>query len=187
MSTSIRSNIQKLNKIPQFIQSRRGEIIRSALAEFIGTAVLVAFGIGTCNNETHILAIALAFGLTVTILAATLARVSGCHINPAVTLGLFITGKISLLRSCAYVSAQILGGIAGSGYIVLSRYDGKACVTHLAHNHHQATSELQGIAIEILIISFLVFVVCNQVESNSSFAPFTIGLTVVVGHLLAVS
>ncbi|MDQ0505908.1 aquaporin Z [Xanthobacter agilis] len=98
------------------------------VAEFIGTAVLVLFGCGSAVLTGYgaapigMLAIAFAFGLAVTSMAYGIGHISGCHINPAVTIGVWAAGRIPASEVPLYWIAQVLGGIAGAGilYIIAS-------------------------------------------------------------------
>jgi len=88
------------------------------LAELIGTFVLVVVGCGTAvGTGADVVATALAFGISIVILAYSVGRVSGGHVNPAVSLAMAIDGKLSWKDFCGYVCAQILGAIAGSALL----------------------------------------------------------------------
>src|ERR687890_398249 len=94
---------------------------RTALTEFVGTAILVFVGTSaavasaaTGRAGYDSLAVVLAFGLTLTALAAALGHVSGCHLNPAVTIGLAVTRRFPWPAAGAYVVAQLAGGLAGA-------------------------------------------------------------------------
>jgi len=173
--------------ISKFLMSERGDIIRAALAEFIGTAILVLFTCGTCvasgQRPDTLVATALSFGLTIICLAATLGHVSGCHVNPGVTVGLFLNGQINLIRGGIYIIAQLLGGTAGAALLagVLKTGAKELCATRL-----HGLTPLQGIIVETAIVFILVFVICNVCESNSNLAPITIGLAISAGHLFAI-
>ena len=100
------------------------ERIRIGIAEAIGTMILVAGGVGTAVLATGhfsghlssvgILGVALAFGLSLLVAAYAIGSISGCHINPAVTLGFIATGRMKLAEGVAYIVAQVIGGIAGA-------------------------------------------------------------------------
>ncbi len=100
--------------------------MKKYIAEFIGTCVLTFVGCGAAalsggiGGSLGILGIALAFGLSVTAMAAVFGSISGCHINPAVSLGIFLTGKMSGGLLFRYLIAQFLGGIAGAGLLFLT-------------------------------------------------------------------
>ena len=88
--------------------------MRKYLCEFIGTAVLVLFGCGTAAiTGGSLLVTALAFGLSIVAMAYVIGNISGCHVNPAVSLAMLINGKISVKDFIGYVIAQVLGGFAG--------------------------------------------------------------------------
>lgn len=100
--------------------------IKKYVAEFIGTAVLVIFGCGTAifscifgnGTSCDLLATAFAFGLSIVAMAYTIGKVSGCHVNPAVSLAMLMTKSMSVGDFVGYVIAQILGAICGSAVLV---------------------------------------------------------------------
>ena len=97
------------------------ENIRKCICEFIGTAVLVLFGCGTAaiigGSGIDIIIVPLAFGLSIVAMAYAIGNVSGCHINPAVSLAMLINKKMKIDEFCYYVVAQILGALAGAGIL----------------------------------------------------------------------
>jgi aquaporin Z len=100
--------------------------MKKYLAEFIGTLALVLVGCGAIviggfgdALPVGILPIALAFGLTVMAMAYAIGPVSGCHINPAVSVGMWVAGRIQLNDAIGYIIAQFIGGIVGAGLLVL--------------------------------------------------------------------
>ncbi len=104
--------------------------MKKYIAEFLGTMVLVLFGCGTavvCGGFTGgtgsgflgVVAIALAFGLAIVAAAYAIGDISGCHVNPAVSLAVWINGKMSKTDLIAYVIAQNVGAFAGSGILKL--------------------------------------------------------------------
>ena len=94
--------------------------MKKYLAEFIGTFVLTFVACGAASFTAGyqgllgIVGIALVFGMTVTAMAYSIGNISGCHINPAVSLGVFVSGKMGLADLCGYIAAQVLGGIAAA-------------------------------------------------------------------------
>ena len=93
--------------------------VRACVAELIGTAVLVFFGCGTactvgCDDLAGYMMTALAFGLVIVAMAYSIGNISGCHINPAVTLSMLISDKISLKDAVSYWISQFIGGIVGA-------------------------------------------------------------------------
>ncbi|CAB3237287.1 unnamed protein product [Arctia plantaginis] len=171
-------------------------ISRALLAEFIGNLLLNLFGCGACvnisqgaNAAPNIVLIALAFGLAVYAAVSAIGHISGGHINPAVTLGLASTGKVKPVRAVLYIIAQCAGAAAGSGLLKAltpERAAGKLGVTGLGTD----VTPLQGFGIEFFLGFVLIFVVCGVCDGNKpdhkSTAPLAIGLTVTLGHLLAV-
>ena len=107
-----------------------GSIMKKAIAEFIGTFALVLFGCGTAvvagmgtgATSIDILGIATAFGLAIVAMAYGIGQVSGCHINPAVSFGVLVAGRMTTQDFITYVIAQVLGAIAGAVvlYLILS-------------------------------------------------------------------
>jgi glycerol uptake facilitator-like aquaporin len=165
--------------------SQNKDILRSLLAEFCATNLLVLFTCGTCVlNSNSTLSIALSFGLTITCLIAIFGHVSGCHINPGVTIGLLANGQFGSVRAVLYIVAQLLGSVLGAAILAAVLPTGREnlCATTL----NPKISPVQGIVVELFIVFLLVFVICNVCESNSNLAPLTIGLAVTTGHLFAV-
>ncbi len=171
---------------------------RSYLAELIGTAVLVLTGVGTAvlAPEAGPIGIALAFGLTLLVLAYALGPISGCHINPAVTLGMVLAGRLSVRDAVGYVIAQVLGGVAGTAlvYVVASNRAGYRLSSdgigangwgHASSGGYGATA---AIVVEVVLTFVLVYTVLSVTETPSSatVAGIPIGIALVVAHLVAV-
>ncbi|MGA8272096.1 MAG: aquaporin [Candidatus Sulfotelmatobacter sp.] len=92
------------------------------VSEFIGTFTLVLLGCGTAvmaGQQVGVLGIAFAFGFALLAMAYAIGPISGCHINPAVSLGVFVAGRMTVTDLLGYVVAQILGGIAGAGVLLI--------------------------------------------------------------------
>ena len=90
-------------------------LVPALVAEMIGTLLLVLIGCGSCYNDAPPVQYGLCFGITVATIAQSIGHVSGCHINPAVTFGLFFGRKIGLIKSILYVVFQSVGGLIGAG------------------------------------------------------------------------
>jgi len=168
-------------------------LIRQIIAEFVGTLLLVVVGVGsTLGADTDYVRIALCFGLIVATLWAFLSQVCGCHINPAVTLGLATGGKIGMLRGLLLILFQCAGAIAG-GFLVQALVPTSAPGTAMLGTTVLATnvSLLQGFGIEMVISMVLVLTVfaCAADEENcktmKGSAALAIGLSVTAGHLFA--
>ena len=177
--------------------------VRKYIAEFIGTAVLVLFGCGaavTANTLYLIqglnvplafttLTISVAFGLCIVAMAYSIGNVSGCHINPAVSFGLFVAGRMTLKDLIGYVIAQFLGGLAGA--FVLSKLIGGT--TSLGQNGYGDASVMGisaaiAVAVEI-ILTFVFVLVILCVTSKPEFgsvAGLVIGLTLTLIHILGI-
>ena len=98
--------------------------MKKYIAEFIGTMVLVLFGCGTAMlTEGNIVATSLAFGLSIVAMAYVIGNVSGCHVNPAVSLAMLLDKRMSLHDFICYVISQVVGALCGSGllYVILSK------------------------------------------------------------------
>ncbi|KAF8788986.1 Aquaporin AQPAn.G like protein [Argiope bruennichi] len=169
---------------------------RSLPAEFLGTGFLVLVACGSCTgwgtgyDETpSIVQIALAFGLIVGTMVQCICHISGGHINPAVTAGMLVAGKISVLRALMYIVMQCAGGIAGAA--VLKSVTPDALNTTLGQTMlHEKVTAVQGTGVEFLItfvLVFTVFAVCdsNRLDVKGS-APLAIGLSITACHLWAI-
>ena len=93
--------------------------MKKYFCEAIGTAVLVLFGCGTAVITANTVAIALAFGLSIVAMAYVIGDISGCHVNPAVSLAMLINKKITVKEFAFYVLAQVVGAFVGAGLLYL--------------------------------------------------------------------
>ncbi|XP_058791584.1 aquaporin AQPAn.G-like [Phymastichus coffea] len=162
-------------------------------AEALGTCLLVIIGCASCiawDAAPSVLHIGLTFGLAVASLAHVLGPVSGCHVNPAVTLGLLVSGNCTILKSICYIVCQCCGAVAGSAILKAALPD-KASqqglgMTLLGNN----ASSGQGVLIEAIVTFLLVLVVHGVTdpkrEDCRGWAPMAIGLTISVSHLAVV-
>jgi aquaporin Z len=172
---------------------------RSA-AEAVGTFVLVFGGVGTAviaGHEVGNVGIAFAFGLSLLAMAYAIGPISGCHINPAVTLGLLASGKVQLAEAARYWVAQIVGAIVGAA-AVLAIASGRpggysAGAEGLGANGYGSHSPAgyalgSAFAIEVILTAFLVFTVLAATDrlANVAFAGIPIGLVLVLIHLASI-
>jgi len=166
---------------------------RSLVAELLGTMLLVFIGVGSCIPPTSVVQIALCFGLAVATIVWAIAHVSGGHINPAVTLAMLITRRISLVRGGLYIVFQLLGALAGAGliYAVVPReLNGTQVGAFGATVPHTNVMPVLAFLIEAIITFVLVFVVFATVDPKrddlNGSGPLAIGLSVTLCHLAAV-
>ena len=165
--------------------------MKKYLSEFVGTFVLVliACGVAVVTNA-NVVATSFAFGLVIVAMAYSIGNVSGCHINPAVSLAMLITGKMELKEFIGYVVAQVLGALAGSAVLGVLLGD----FSSLGANSYGMTGNLATnawTAILVEVILTFIFVVAilgvTSKKDNSSVAGLVIGLTLVLVHLIGIA
>ncbi len=173
--------------------------MKKYVCEFIGTAVLVLFGCGSAaiaGDALGTLGIALAFGLSIVAMAYVIGNVSGCHINPAVSLAMLINKKISVKEFVFYVIAQVLGAIAGIAIlyaIITCSSELDIELQGLGANGYDELS-LVGISLvgamvtEIILTFVFVYTILGVTsdESKSSVAGIVIGLTLAFVHIMGI-
>lgn len=171
-------------------------LARALAAEFIGTLFLVFVGCGSCIGgwdelyKPSVVQISLAFGISVATMVQCIGHISGGHINPAVTCGMVMAGRCSVIRALTYIAAQLSGAMAGSGLLwAVTPSDLRGDLGLTVVSKHLTTS--QGFAIEFLITFVLVMTVFTATDSNrldvKGSVPLAIGLSVAACHLFAVS
>lgn len=195
----------------EFTETQAVSEVKKYVAEAIGTFVLVIGGVGTAVFSGSKIGggfVALAFGLTLLLLVYTIGPISGCHVNPAVTLGQFLLGRMSAASAGLYWVAQVIGGLlAGLVLFALKNdlplydraADGLAANGWGAHSPSATTGplgmvEINGyglgatITIEILLTALLVFVVLASTDKVSEvpFAGLAIGFTLAAIHLISI-
>ena len=173
---------------------------KAYIAEFIGTCVLVVFGCGTacaigCDVPGGYLATALAFGLVIVAMAYSIGNVSGCHINPAVSLAMLITKKLPLRDFISYVIAQFLGAIAGAGILCIffpaSEGLGSNGLVKTAENavaSPDAKSYILSLLIECILTFVFIFAILGVTSKvkNAQVSGIVIGLTLTLVHILGI-
>src|SRR4030095_3046387 len=178
-------------------------LVNRALAEFLGTFMLVFGGCGSAvlaaafpGVGIGLLGVSLAFGLTVLTMAYAVGRVSGGHFNPAVTVGLFTAKRIPAADIVPYVLAQVFGAIAAAGVLVVIA-TGKAgfsvAASGLAANgfgEHSpgGYSLLAGFVCEVVLTFFFLIIILGSTEERApdGFAPIAIGLGLTLIHLISI-
>ena len=174
--------------------------MKKYLAECIGTATLVILGCGTAmlvgcdaaNGGGYILT-ALAFGLTIVAMAYSIGNISGCHINPAVSLGVLLSGGMSAGEFIGYVISQCIGALAVSGILALIfKLGGVPDMTGgFGSNGLDGVggNALAGLIVEIVLTFIFVIAilgVTSKKANHGSFGGLVIGLTLVVVHILGI-
>jgi len=177
-------------------------VVSKLSAEFIGTFWLVLGGCGSAVLAAAfpavgigLLGVALAFGLTVLTMAFAIGHVSGCHLNPAVSVGLVVGGRIKASELPAYVVAQVVGGAlaAGTLYLIASGKAGFSTAGGLASNGYGPHSPGQysmgaGFLTEVVMTAAFLFVIMGATDERApkGFAPIAIGLCLTLIHLVSI-
>ncbi len=172
------------------------------IAELIGTFWLVLGGCGSAvlaaafpELGIGFVGVALAFGLTVLTMAYAIGHISGCHLNPAVTLGLWAGGRFPGSEVASYVIAQIVGGVAGAAlvYLIASGQPDFSLANGLAANGYGAHSPGgyslgAGFTTEIIMTFMFLMVILGATDKRApaGFAPIAIGLCLTLIHLISI-
>ena len=169
------------------------------LAELIGTAALVLIGCGSAviaGSHIGFLGIALAFGLVVLVLVYAIGPISGCHVNPAITVAMLTAGKINAKDGVGYIVAQCLGGIIGAGILLAiasGRPDYTLATAGLGQNgyglHSPDHFSLMACFIaEVVLTALFLFVIFGSTHANApkGFAGIAIGLTLAFIHMVGI-
>ena len=175
--------------------------MRKYICEFIGTAVLVLFGCGTAAisggifGVVGILGIAIAFGLSIVAMAYVIGNISGCHINPAVSLAMLINKKMSLKDFAFYLIAQVLGAFAGIGilYGIIACCGFDVAASGLGANGFGELSAvninmLGAIITEVILTFVFIYTILGVTsdENKGSVAGIVIGLTLAFVHIMGI-
>lgn len=169
-------------------------------AEMMGTAILVIGGCGTAVLATGAggvgtLGVALAFGFSLVAMAYAIGGISGCHINPAVTLGLVAAGKFCPKDAVGYVVAQVVGALLGAGAIYMIATGKAGFDVHAAFatngfgEHSPGGYSQKAVFIAEAVLTFIfLFVILNVLrhEHLASFAPLPVGITLALIHLISI-
>ena len=169
-------------------------MVKKFSAEFVGTMVLVLFGCGAVvlGGFDHVgqLGIALAFGFAIVAMAYGIGPVSGCHVNPAVSLAAFVAGRMSLKDMLLYWAAQFLGAVAGAALIGLIAQTGFAS---LGANGFDAGSPggyglHAALIFEVVMTAIFVVVILGVSgdQKHGAFAGLAIGITLAVIHIVGI-
>ncbi len=165
--------------------------MKKYIAEFVGTFVLVLIGCGVAvATNANVVATSLAFGLAIVAMAYSIGNVSGCHVNPAVSLGFLLAKKMDVKDFVGYVIAQVLGALVGAAILGVLLASFSALGTNGYGGEGQlATNVWIALGIET-ILTFIFVTAILGVTSKDNFgnvAGIVIGLTLVLVHLIGIS
>ena len=176
---------------------------RKALAEFIGTFWLVLGGCGSAvlsaafpDVGIGLLGVALAFGLTVVTMAYAVGHISGCHLNPAVTVGLWAGGRFPAREIPTYIVAQVVGAVVAA-YVLFFIASGQAgfalqpnglAVNGVGDLSPGGYSMQAGVVTEIVMTAMFLMIIMGATDTRApqGFAPLAIGLTLCLIHLISI-
>jgi len=178
-------------------------MVRKLGAEFLGTAWLVLGGCGSAvlaagfpELGIGFVGVSLAFGLTVLTMAFAIGHISGCHLNPAVTLGLWSAGRVPAGDVLPYIVAQVIGGLAGAAAIAAiatGKADFNLVTSGFAANgfgeHSPGGYGLQAAVVcEVVLTFFFLMVILGATDARApaGFAPIAIGLCLTLIHLISI-
>src|ERR1044072_8707228 len=175
---------------------------KRATAEFIGTFWLVFGGCGSAvlaaacpGVGIGLLGVSFAFGLTVLTMAYAIGHVSGCHLNPAVSIGLCVAKRFPAKELLPYIAAQVLGAIAGAGilYLIASGKSGFSLSGGLASNGYGDHSPggyslATALIIEVVMTFMFLLIILGSTDKRApqGFAPIAIGLGLTLIHLISI-
>ena len=175
--------------------------MKKYLAEMVGTMVLVLMGCGVAvslncssdcasvENAGTVIGTALAFGLSVVAMAYTIGGISGCHINPAITLGCMLTGRMDAKEGCMYMVFQCIGAFIGSA-LLFALTSNSVLEGTGANDLQSGVTMLGGLLAEIIFTCVFVLVVLGATAktngATNNFAGLAIGLSLVLVHLVCI-
>jgi len=175
--------------------------MKKLVAEFIGTLWLVLGGCGSAvlaagfpELGIGFVGVALAFGLTVVTMAYAIGHISGCHLNPAVSIGLWVGGRFDGKELVPYIIAQVLGGIAGAGilYVIASGQPGFELGGFAANGYGEHSpggySMIAALVCEVVMTFIFLFVILGSTYTKApgGFAGLAIGLCLTLIHLISI-
>ncbi len=171
--------------------------MKKYLAEMVGTFVLTFLGCGAavalgCGQDTaSIVGTAMAFGLSVVAMAYAIGGISGCHINPAITLGCFLTGRMNAKDCGMYMLFQVIGAILAAACLAgIVATDPSAVITTATGANACAYGVTNGLIVEIVLTALFVLVVLGATSktngATNNFAGLAIGLSLILIHLVGI-
>ena len=178
------------------------KLTKKMSAEFIGTFWLVLGGCGSAvmaagfpDVGIGLLGVSLAFGLTVLTMAFAIGHISGCHLNPAVSIGLWSSGRFPAAELAPYIFAQVIGGMAGAAvlYVIATGQTGFDVTTGFASNgyaeHSPGGYSLTVALVTEIVMTFMFLIIilgATDKRAPQGFAPIAIGLGLTLIHLISI-
>lgn len=171
--------------------------MKKYMAETIGTMILVLMGCGSavfnggCGTPAQVLMVAMAFGLSVVAMAYTIGGISGCHINPAITLGCMLSGRMKAKEGIMYMVFQVIGALIGSTiiWILTSNIDMNYATTTGANACAPGVSLAGGLIAGVIFSFVFVLVVLGTTDAKKgagNFAGLAIGLSLILVHIVCI-
>ena len=172
--------------------------MKKYFAECFGTFVLTFLGCGAavslnCGSDTaSVVGTAIAFGLAVVAMAYTIGGISGCHINPAITLGVCLSGRMSAKDACGYMVFQVIGAVIAAAvlYCLVSLDPSLALGTKTGANACASANVINGLMADIVLTYIFVMVVLGATSktngATNNFAGLAIGLSLILIHLVGI-
>jgi len=180
----------------------QGSLLKRSFAEFIGTFWLVFGGCGSAllaatfpNTGIGFLGVALAFGLTLLTMGYAIGHISGCHINPAVTVGMAVSKRLPFSELPAYIVAQVVGGIAAAAllFVVASGKPGFNLANGFALNGYGAHSPggyslLSCAVLEVILTAFFIVIILGSTDRRApqGFGPIGMGFGLALANLVGI-
>lgn len=164
--------------------------IKKSVCEAIGTFVLVLFGCGTAVfSGGNLVATALAFGLSIVTMAYTIGKVSGCHVNPAVSLAMYLDGQMPLSEMLNYMIAQVIGAFAGSGIIAIlvKCADRDLDEVVMGANGFGNLNWAGALIVEIILTFVFLLVIFAVTDRKMKSAGVFIGVALTFVHILGIN
>lgn len=178
------------------------KLTKKMSAEFIGTFWLVLGGCGSAvlaagfpDVGIGLLGVSLAFGLTVLTMAFAIGHISGCHLNPAVSIGLWSSGRFPAAELAPYIFAQVIGGMAGAAvlYVIATGQTGFDVTAEFASNgyaeHSPGGYSLTVALVTEIVMTFMFLIIilgATDKRAPQGFAPIAIGLGLTLIHLISI-
>lgn len=162
--------------------------LKKGICEAIGTCVLVLFGCGTAMFSSNIVAIALAFGLSIVTMAYTIGKVSGCHVNPAVSLAMFLDGQMPMADFINYIIFQCIGAFAGSGIlaVIVKCMDRDLDEVSMGANGFGSLNWIGALLVEIILTFVFLLVIFAVTDRKMKSAGVFIGVALLFVHILGI-